>query len=246
MRIGKSSNPILNADRLRTITDSYNSEGVMTVNGTINKTLILFGILFASAFLTWQNVNETNFFIFIVGGIIGGLVAAIITAFKPVWSAITAPIYALFEGMALGALSQFYSNFMDGIVVRAIGLTLAILFVMLALYRSGVLRATPKFKKGVIVATAGVFFFYLLNWIGSWFGFGLSLGNMGWLGIGIQFAIVVIASMNLVLDFDSIENGAESSLPKYAEWYSAFGLMVTLVWLYMEMLRLLALLSGRD
>jgi uncharacterized YccA/Bax inhibitor family protein len=117
---------------------------------------------------------------------------------------------------------------------------------MLVLYKTGVLKATPKFKKGVIIATGGVFFFYILNMIFSLFGGGISLFNLGIVGVLIQLVIVGVASMNLILDFDSVEKGAEQGMPKFMEWYSGFGIMITLVWLYFEMLRLVALLSGRN
>ena len=179
-------------------------------------------------------------------GAIGGLIVAILTVMKPHLSPYTAPIYALFEGLMVGALSAFYASLFDGIVIKAVGITLSILFIMLVLYKTGTLKATPKFKKGVIIATGGILFFYILNFVFSFFGGGVSFFKLGLIGIGIQLVIIVIASLNLILDFDSIEKGIESGMPKYAEWYGGFGIMVTIVWLYLEILRLLALLSGRD
>jgi uncharacterized YccA/Bax inhibitor family protein len=174
------------------------------------------------------------------------LALALMTVFNPKNAAITAPIYAAFEGFFVGSISALYNTFFHGIVVQAIGLTLAILFVMLILYRSGIIKATPKFRRGVFIATGGIALFYLMNWIFSMFGGGVNFFNLGWMGIGIQLVIVVIASLNLVLDFDTIEAGVQSGQPKYVEWYAGFGIMVTLIWLYLEILRLLALLANRS
>jgi uncharacterized YccA/Bax inhibitor family protein len=250
MRFGKSSNPILSEKRFESMHAFTNvSSEPMTLNGTLNKTLILFGALLISGVFAWNLTkagNIINPMILIIGGAIGGLIFAVITAMKPEKSSITAPIYALFEGLFVGSISAMYDSFLDGIVMQAIGLTLSILLVMLLLYRSGLIKATPKFKKGLLIATGGVVVFYALNFIASLFGGGISLANLGALGIGISLVIVVIAAMNLILDFDMIENGIRSGQPKFMEWFAGFGLMVTLIWLYIEILRLLALLAGRD
>ncbi len=249
MRFGKSSNPVLSKKRFENtqILSQAHSEP-MTLNGTLNKTLILFGLLLVTGTFAWNltKAGTINPMILIFGGAIGGLILAIITVMKPEKSPITAPIYALSEGLFVGALSAKFALFYDGIVMQAIGLTLSIMLIMLALYRTGVLKATPKFKKGVFIATGGVVFFYLINLIAGFFGGGISLFNLGWIGIGISLVIVVIAAMNLILDFDMIEKGVETGQPKFIEWYASFGLMVTLIWLYIEILRLLALLAGRD
>jgi len=181
----------------------------------------------------------------IVGGAIGGLAIAIFTILKPEKSPILAPIYALVEGIFIGAISAMYSNFYSGIVMQAIGLTLSIFLIMMLLYKTGLITATAKLKKGIIIATGGVMFFYVLNFITSFFGGGVSLFNLGIVGIGISLVIVVIAAMNLILDFDMIEKNIQRGQPKYIEWFAAFGMMITLVWLYVEILRLLALLSRR-
>ncbi len=249
MRFGKSSNPVLSKKRFENtqVLSQVQSEP-MTLNGTLNKTLILFGLLLVTGTFAW-NLTKTNPGIamtLIIGGAIGGLALAIITVMKPERSPITAPIYALLEGIFVGSLSAKFAMFYDGIVMQAIGLTLSIMLIMLALYRSGVLKATPKFKKGVFIATGGVMFFYIINLVAGMFGGGISLFNLGWMGIGISLVIVVIAAMNLIIDFDMIEKGVETGQPKFVEWYASFGLMVTLIWLYIEILRLLALLAGRD
>ncbi len=244
MRIGRSSNPALSGNRFLNSEYVGSSDEVMTINGAINKTLILFGILSVSAYYTWTHfLASMPAGTLIAIGAIGGLILAFATVFKPQWSPVTAPLYAAFEGVAVGAISAMYAGFLDGIVLQAVGLTFSILFIMLALYRTGVLRATPKFKRGIIIATAGIFFFYILNWIFGMFGGGVNIANFGLLGIGIQLFIVGVASLNLILDFDNIEKGAERGLPDFFEWYSAFGIMVTLIWLYIEMLRLLSMLS---
>lgn len=248
MKIGKSSNPVLSEKRFSNVqAGTIESAEVMTLNGTLNKTILLFTLLLISGYFAWQAVaTGVAPQAMLIGGIVGGLGLAIATVFKPQWSPITAPLYAIVEGVVVGAVSAIYETMFDGIVLKAVGLTLSVLFIMLVLYRTGTLKATPKFRKGVIVATGGVMFFYILNIIFGAFGGGVSLGNLGLIGILIQLVIVGIASMNLILDFDSIEKGVETGMPKFMEWYSGFGIMVTLVWLYFEILRLLALLSGRD
>ncbi len=248
MRFGKTTNPVLSENRFKNI---QAQAGVfteqMTLNGTVNKTLLMFLLLLITAGLSWKmtSAGTVNPMILIWGGAIGGLILAVITVMKPEKSPITAPIYALLEGFFVGAISAMYSGFYDGIVMQAVGLTLSILFVMLILYRTGVIKATPKFKKGIIIATGGVALFYILNLVASFFGGGVSLFNLGIVGIGISLVIVVIAAMNLILDFDMIEKSINTGQPKYVEWFAGFGLMVTLIWLYLEILRLLALLSRR-
>ncbi|MCF6183741.1 MAG: Bax inhibitor-1/YccA family protein [Bacteroidales bacterium] len=248
MRFGKTTNPVLSEKRFENI---HVQSGVftepMTLSGTINKTLLLFLLLLITGSLSWRMTvsGSINPGIFIWGGAIGGLIVAIFTVMKPEKSPITAPIYALLEGLFVGSISAFYAKFYSGIVIQAVGLTLSIMFVMLILYRTGVLKATPKFKKGVIVATGGVALFYILNIIASAFGGGVNFFKLGTLGIVISLVIIVIAAMNLILDFDMIEKGVNTGQPKYVEWFAGFGLMVTLIWLYLEILRLLALLSRR-
>ncbi len=248
MKIGQSSSPALSEKRLQKIlnTTAQTSDETMTVQGAVNKTSLLLALLIASGAVVWKVVTPENMFAWIIGGVVGGLILAIATIVKPQWSPYTAPLYALVEGVALGAISVAYSYLYDGIVVQAIGLTLGVLFTMLFAYKSGVIKATAKFKKGVIAATGGIALFYIINMIFGFFGGGISLGNMGIFGIGISLFIVVIAALNLVLDFDFIEKSAAYGAPKYMEWYGAFGLMLTLVWLYLEILRLLSLLTGRD
>lgn len=248
MRFGKTTNPVLSEKRFESM---HTQAGVltepMTLSGTINKTLLLFLLLLITGSLSWRMTlsGSINPMLLIWGGAIGGLIIAIFTVMKPEKSPITAPIYALLEGLFVGSISAFYSNFYSGIIIQAVGLTLSILFVMLILYRTGVIKATPKFKKGIIIATGGVAVFYILNLIAGAFGGGVDFFKLGTMGIVLSLVIIVIAAMNLVLDFDLIEKGINTGQPKYVEWFAGFGLMVTLIWLYLEILRLLALLSRR-
>jgi uncharacterized YccA/Bax inhibitor family protein len=206
MKFTKSSNPVFSQNRFDQMAQTTTSEGVMTVNGTVNKTLLLFGILLISAAVSWSSVAKGGSGMgFIAAGGIFGLIIAIATIFKPQWSPYTAPAYAFFEGLFVGGISALYAAAYSGIVFQAVGLTFSILFVLLLAYRSGLIKATPKFKRGIIIATGGVFFFYILNFVFSLFGGGVSLANFGLLGIGIQLVIVGVASLNLILDFDFIE-----------------------------------------
>ena len=250
MRFTKSSNPVLSEKIFHGLRNEDYSES-MTVSGTINKIGLLLFFLVAAATYTWglfANSGDTTVVMpWLIGGAIGGLIFALITSFKPVWAPYTAPIYAVLEGLMLGGLSALMNSYYPGIVVQAVGLTFATLFAMLFAYKSGLIKVTQKFKTGVIAATGGIFIFYMLNWILGMFGFGLDIANdSSLLSIGISLFVVAIAALNLVLDFDFIEKGAQSGAPKYMEWYGAFGLMVTLVWLYVELLRLLSKLASRD
>jgi uncharacterized YccA/Bax inhibitor family protein len=172
---------------------------------------------------------------------------ALVTVFRPQSSAITAPIYAILEGLFLGAISAIINASYPGVAFQAVLLTIGTLFTMLFLYRSGRIRATPRFRRGVMMATGAVFFAYLISWIMSLLGMPMGfMHSAGPLGILINLVIIVIAALNLIMDFDFIEKGSQMGAPKYMEWYGAFGLMVTLIWLYIEFLRLLARFSGRD
>jgi len=173
--------------------------------------------------------------------VIGGFVLALVTVFKKEWSPVTAPLYALLEGLALGGISSFLDTAYPGIAIQAVGLTFGTLFVMLFLYTTGVLRATRKFVIGVVAATGAIFLVYMADFVMGFFGRNVPLLNdSGPWGIAISGIIVVVAALNLILDFDLIERGVQAGAAKYMEWYGAFGLMVTLVWLYLEILRLLA------
>ena len=177
-------------------------------------------------------------------GVIGGFIFALITSFKIDWAHITAPIYAAFEGLFLGAVSYYFEAMFPGIVLKAVLLTFGTMFTVLLLYKIRVLRATSGFIKFIFIATGGIAVYYLLAMILSFFHLDIFTSSMGAVGIGIQLFIVAIAALNFVLDFKMIEDGAASGAPKQLEWYSAFGLMVTLIWLYIEILRLLAILAA--
>jgi uncharacterized YccA/Bax inhibitor family protein len=243
MKIGQSSNPALGKNALTRVYNEAGS-GQMTINGTVNKMIISLLLVILAAYFSWDRALAGGGSAFIYGGAIGGFVVALITIFKPQWAHITTPIYSLLQGLFLGSISAYFNAMIPGIVFQAIGLTFGVAFALLFAYRTGLIKATPKFKRGIIAATGGVVIFYLVSIIGSFFGGGINLGSMGILGIGIQLVIVVIAALNLILDFDTIEKAAQAGAPKSMEWYSAFGIMVTLIWLYLEILKLLALLSG--
>lgn len=243
MKLDKSSNPIFNGKVFEESLYAGAGAQQMTVAGTINKTVILALLVAASASYTWVNPNP----IFMWIGVIGGLITALITSFRPQSAGITAPLYALLEGMALGGISLFFEAQFGGIVFQAITSTIGVLFAMLFLYRSGIIQVTQKFRMGVAAATGGIFIMYMLNMVMGFFGASfLSLENTSLMMIGINLVVVGIAALNLVLDFDFIERGASSGAPKYMEWYGAFGIMVTLVWLYLELLKLLSRLNSRD
>jgi uncharacterized YccA/Bax inhibitor family protein len=245
----ETSNPALNQKIIRDFAYTRTNEGVMTIAGTINKVAILFMLTLAAAIFTWNKfvtAPDTLMVWTLVGGI-GGFITALIIIFKKEKSGIFAPVYAIFEGLFLGAISAMFASMYEGIVLRAVMLTLAVLFTLLFAYKTGLIKVTEKFRAGVIAATIGIAVAYFFSFILGLFGMNLSfMHGSGLLSIGISVVIVGVAALNLVLDFDFIENGAKAGLPKYFEWYGAFGLMVTLIWLYLEILRLLSKLSGRD
>ncbi len=250
MRAMKSSNPAMSERIFAKQTANVTDSGTMTINGTITKIGIMLLLVIAAASYTWGMVtgeNPAGAQTYLIIGAVGGFITAIITVFKPRLAGITAPIYAILEGLFLGGISAFINQKYPGIPFQAVLLTIGTLFTMLFLYRSGRIRATPKFRRGVMMATGAIFFAYLASWILGMFG--MSVGFMhssGPLGILISLVIIVVAALNLIMDFDFIERGAEMSAPKYMEWYGAFGLMVTLIWLYIEFLRLLSRFAGRN
>ena len=241
----RSGNPALNT---KTFSGFDMTTGAsMTIMGTVHKTALGLLLLISAALFTWNMpAGDPRATGLMIVGMIGGLIVAIVTIFKNHLAKYTVPAYALLEGLALGGISKFFEVMYPGIVNQAVMLTFGTLGALLLAYRSGLIKGTENFKLGIVAATGGIFFVYLISWILSWFSVSIPLihsnSNMG---ILFSIVVVVIAALNLVLDFDFIEEGSEKGAPKYMEWYGAFGLLVTLIWLYLEILRLLAKLSSR-
>jgi uncharacterized YccA/Bax inhibitor family protein len=243
----RTSNPVLSEKAFRDVAATGEA---MTLQGTVNKTGFLLLCAVVTAAWTWGMAHSTtpqSATPWMVGGLIGGFVVALITIFKARWSPITAPIYALLEGLALGGVSAFFERSYPGIAVQAVGLTFGTLLVMLLAYKTGMIRATQGLKMGVIAATGGIALLYIVEMVlGGFFHIAVpAINGSGWIGIGFSIFVVIIAALNLVLDFDMIESAVAAGAPKYMEWYGAFGMMVTLVWLYLEMLRLLSKVRRR-
>lgn len=240
----RSGNPALTSVFSKSDSLAHPSTGVMTLQGTASKTLLLLLLAMLAAGVTWSMPNLARP-IMIAGGI-GGLLIAIGLAFAPQWASIGGPVYALLQGAAMGAISSVLNAAYPGIAFQAVGLTFGVTACMLMVYTSGLIKVDQKFIFGVAAATGGIFLFYLVSFVLSMFGIqNPALGN-GLLGIGFSIFVVIIAALNLVLDFAFIDEQTKQGAPQYMEWYAAFGLMVTLVWLYLEILRLLSKLQSRD
>jgi uncharacterized YccA/Bax inhibitor family protein len=220
----------------------------MTLSGTINKTLILFLLLTASAMVIWwMTFNGTNPIVPTIGGAIVGLILVVIAAFKPQHSPYLAPGYALFEGLFIGGISAIFETMYPGIVIQAVGATFVTFIVCLGLYRYRIVKVTEQFKSVVVAATLAIATYYLISWVFSMFtSFQPVHQGNSIMSIGISVFVIIIAALNLFLDFDRIEKGAKQKMPKFMEWYGAMGLMVTLVWLYIEFLRLLSKLNSKN
>jgi len=248
-----SKNPFLNNKTFSakekvhqaTIID-FNNE--MTLSGTINKSFILFLLLVASAtIIWWLTFNGMSPMIPTIGGAVVGLVLVLISAFKPQYSPYLAPGYALFEGLFIGGISAIFEAMYPGIVVQAVSATLVTFLVCLGLYKYKIVKVTEQFKSVVMAATLAIATYYMISWLFSMFTSFVPVhhGN-SMMSIGISVFVIVIAALNLFLDFDRIEKGVEQKMPRFMEWYGAMGLMITLVWLYIEFLRLLSKLSSKD
>ena len=240
----RTANPALQSDTFRkSMSGSIASDGTMTINGVVNKTGLSLFLLIISASITWSNPALSWL------GILGtftGLILAVVTIFKPTISYLTVPAYAIMQGLFLGLISRVFENQYPGIAVQAIFLTFGTLGSLLLAYMSGLIKATENFKLGIFAATGAIGVLYLINFIMSFFGTGIGvIHSNSTMGIVFSIGVVVIAALNLVLDFDFIEEGAEIGAPKYMEWYATFGLLVTLIWLYIEILRLLSKLNSR-
>lgn len=255
MAIFKSGNPTLTEkmfDKSHELAAS--SQGTMSVRGAINKFGFMMLMLLAGAAYNWhlyEQLKQDTMTTLMWVGIIGGLISALAISFKPNWAPILAPIYALLEGLFIGGISAIFNNMFaeqyPGLVMQAVGLTFGVAFSMFLLYNFRIIKATERFKSIIFTATLGIGIFYLITMVLRMFGVNVSfMYDSSLLSIGISLFVVVIAAMNLILDFDMIEQGAERGAPKFMEWYGAFGLMVTIVWLYIEMLKLLSKLSSRD
>ncbi len=258
----RTANPALNdkillSQRSRAATGSQ----VMTINGMVAKTFVLLALLLFSATLVWRKglvlldgqatpqmmeIAFQEMGPWMYGGLFAGLIAGFVTVFKANWAPVTAPIYALFEGLFIGGISIIAEAYFSGIVLQAIGLTFGVLVCLLVAYRTGIIQVTDKFRAGVIAATGGVVLVYMATMLLGFFGVGIPyIHSAGPIGIGFSAIVVVIAALNLVLDFDLIESASNQGMPKYMEWYGGFALMVTLIWLYLEILRLLMKLNSR-
>ena len=240
----QTSNPALRQDVFTSV--AHTSSETMTIQGTVNKSLFLLLLVFGAATAVWNTTIAMAGGMVIVGAI-GALVLALVTTFKKEWAGYTAPAYAVLEGALLGGISSLIEVRYPGIVMQAVGLTFATTFCMLGAYKTGLLRATDKFKRGMMIAMGGLFSFYMIIMVIGFFGIHPSFfyGSSS-LSIIISLVVVALAALNLILDFDFIESGERVGAPKYMEWYGAFALLVTLVWLYMEILRLLMKLQDRQ
>lgn len=216
----------------------------MSVTGAARAALVLFAAMAVSATWMWtymQDPMQASAAAFLFGGLFGGVIIAFVMMFKPHTARICAPLYALAQGLVVGGISKLYESQYDGIIVQAVLATGAIVFVMYALYSTRILKVTERFRKVVIGATLGIMVFYGLNLLLSFFGASMPfIWDTGAMGIGFSLFVIAIAASNLALDFDFIEKGSQAGLPKYMNWAAAFGLLATVVWIYLEMLRLLA------
>lgn len=246
----RSANPSLTQGTFSNMRRFAETGNVMTVGGTALKTFILLLCVIGTSAFTWtrflQTGNPESVTPWLFLGAIGGLITAFVTIFKKEWAPVTAPIYALLEGLFIGGISALFEAQYPGLVFQAVTLTFGVLAMMLFFYETGLIKPTEKFKLGVIAATGAVALIYFVSIIFSFFGvnFGFIFGS-GVMGIGFSLIVVGIAALNLILDFDVIEKGAQAGAPKFMEWYGAFALMVTLVWLYIEILRLLSKVRSR-
>lgn len=239
----RTSNPAMRAFEAPA---DFSGQPTMTLNGTISKTALSLAILFFGGFWSWRVMPAGAAGVWMIAGMIGTLVLALITCFKPKVAPITTPIYAGVQGLLLGTISSFYETRYPGIAMQALTLTALTAGTMLIAFRTGLIKPTEKFRSFVVIATVSILAIYVIDIILGFFGKGMPLSHStGTFGILFSLFVVGIAALNLILDFGRIEEGVQRGAPKYMEWYGAFALMVTLIWLYLEMLRLLAKLQSR-
>lgn len=245
-----SNNPFFKTKSFAENTDGITHEAViidrnetMTVSGTINKSFLMLILLIASAAVTWSMSNPI---IFAIGGSIVGFILVLIATFRPQYSGFLAPGYAIFEGLFIGGISAIFEVMYPGIVIQAVSCTFVTFMVCFGLYKYEIVKVTERFKSVVVAATLAIATYYLISWLLSMFTSfqPVHYGN-SMMSIGISAFVIVIAALNLFLDFDQIEKGVQQKMPKYMEWYGAMGLMITLVWLYIEFLRLLSKLNRK-
>jgi len=238
-----SNNPVLKPE-VFSQSSPYATAETMTVQGTIDKTFVLLCLLVVGAGLVWG--QPLKFLPWAMPAAIIGFVLALITTFKREWASVTAPLYAFAEGVVVGWLSSMMEQQFPGIVVQAVLLTFGTLFSLLVVYRTGLIKVTDRLRMMVVGATLAIGVVYLISMVMGMFGKSIPLINgAGPIGIGFSLLVVGIAAFNLVLDFDFIEQGSKANAPRYMEWYAGFGIMVTLIWLYIEILKLLAKLRSR-
>jgi len=255
-------NPVLSEKKFQdsVLDNIFDRENTMTVKGTMNKFGVLFLLMLATAFYSWTEFAEGgDVWPWIIFSVTGGLILALIMSFKKQWSPYLAPAYALLQGLLVGGISAFfeyqansrydaYKGGYEGIVVQAVALTFAVVAAMYLLYKFNIIRVTKKFKAIMVTAMVSLLLFYLVCFVLSMSGAALPsfLYQNTAIGIGFSVLVVALAAMNLIINFDRIEQGAEMGVPKYMEWYGAFGLLITIIWLYLEILRLLSRLSSRN
>lgn len=247
----RTANPALSDRTFSGLGRIARTEERMSIQGTTNKAMLLLLCVCITAAWTWSTFFKTGqpqaMMPLVVVGAIAGFILALITIFKPVWAGVTGPLYALAEGLVIGGISAIAEARFPGIVIQAVGLTFGTCLALLMAYKSGLIRASENFKLGIVAATGGIALFYLVSIVLGLFGVQIPLVyGAGPVGIIFSLIVVIIAALNLVLDFDFIEQGAAQGAPKYMEWYGAFGLMVTLIWLYIEILNLLMKLRSRE
>lgn len=255
MAIFKSGNPTLTEKMFnKSLHTDAAAQGVMSVRGTINKFGFLMLMVIGAASYTWylfDQLNEGLMMTLMIVGIVGALITGIVIAFKPNWAQYLAPAYGILQGFFIGGISAIlnaaFADKYPGLIMQAVGLTFGVAISIFLLYNFRIINPTQRFKSIVISATMGIAVFYLITLVLNLFGVNMSfMYDSSWLSIGISLFIVIIAALNLILDFERIEMGAEMGAPKFMEWYGAFGLMVTIIWLYIEILKLLSKLGSRD